>query len=160
MTPQTTPSQTDAPEEARVPVHKRPHESDSSLDEVEEIETPSRARMQQRTARTAQATSTAVPISGTVGEPGDSRAERMITEVEHLYNFGVCVGILPEDRDILTALRKMKKRFRSLSLPTSSKGLNRRRSHSETQDSGSGSSEGTSSLSAASLSSKSVYGRD
>ncbi|KAI1772540.1 hypothetical protein F4818DRAFT_444363 [Hypoxylon cercidicola] len=53
--------------------------------------------------------------SSSIGaEIGISRAERMITEVENLYAFGVTVGILPEDREVANVLRKMKMRFRSI----------------------------------------------
>jgi hypothetical protein len=41
----------------------------------------------------------------------------MITDVEKLYDFGVSIGILPEDRSTKLSLRRMKSRFRSL-LPT------------------------------------------
>ena len=44
----------------------------------------------------------------------------MITDVENLYDFGVNIGILPEDHDMQMSLRRMKLRFRSLLRPSSS----------------------------------------
>jgi hypothetical protein len=43
-----------------------------------------------------------------------SRAERMITDVEDLYHFGISLSLLPEDPLLLDALKKMKGRFRAL----------------------------------------------
>lgn len=51
-----------------------------------------------------------------------SRAEKMISEVEKLYDFGVSIGILPEDREMQLALRRLKLCFRSL-LPLSETSL-------------------------------------
>ena len=47
----------------------------------------------------------------------NSRAEDMITDVEKLYEFGVHVGLLPEDCDLKSSLRRMKGRFQGLSRP-------------------------------------------
>jgi hypothetical protein len=43
-----------------------------------------------------------------------SRAERMISDVENLYEFGISLSILPEDPSLRKSLRRMKERFRSL----------------------------------------------
>lgn len=43
-----------------------------------------------------------------------SRAERMISDVENLYEFGISLSILPEDPLLEKSLRRMKERFRSL----------------------------------------------
>ncbi|KAJ8127814.1 hypothetical protein O1611_g5821 [Lasiodiplodia mahajangana] len=45
-------------------------------------------------------------------EMGVSKAERMVGEVEKLYDFGVAIGILPEDQQMAASLREMKRRFR------------------------------------------------
>jgi hypothetical protein len=45
--------------------------------------------------------------------PG-SRAERMITDVESLYEFGIRLAIFPEDPLLRKSLRRMRERFRSL----------------------------------------------
>lgn len=47
-----------------------------------------------------------------------SKAVEMITSVENLYEFGVSIGILPEDKETQLSLRRMKRRFISL-LPQS-----------------------------------------
>jgi hypothetical protein len=43
-----------------------------------------------------------------------SRAEKMISDVENLYEFGVTLSIFPQDLSLRNALKKMKERFRSL----------------------------------------------
>jgi hypothetical protein len=43
-----------------------------------------------------------------------SRAERMIKDVENLYEFGMRLAIFPEDPLLRKSLRKMKERFRQL----------------------------------------------
>ncbi|KAI7973691.1 hypothetical protein EIK77_004297 [Talaromyces pinophilus] len=43
-----------------------------------------------------------------------SKAVEMITSVENLYEFGVNIGILPEDKETQLSLRRMKRRFISL----------------------------------------------
>jgi len=43
----------------------------------------------------------------------------MIVGVERLYEYGVSIGILPEDRDMSLSLTRMKHRFLSLLLPVS-----------------------------------------
>jgi hypothetical protein len=43
-----------------------------------------------------------------------SRAERMITDVESLYEFGIRLAIFPEDPLLRKSLRRMKERFRGL----------------------------------------------
>ena len=43
-----------------------------------------------------------------------SRAEKMISDVENLYEFGVALSIFPHDLSLRNALKKMKERFRSL----------------------------------------------
>lgn len=43
-----------------------------------------------------------------------SKAVEMITNVENLYEFGVNIGILPEDKETQHSLRRMKRRFISL----------------------------------------------
>ncbi|TRX87843.1 hypothetical protein FHL15_011261 [Xylaria flabelliformis] len=45
-------------------------------------------------------------------EIGGSKAEQMVGEVEKLYDFGVAIGILPEDQQMAASLREMKRRFR------------------------------------------------
>jgi hypothetical protein len=49
-----------------------------------------------------------------------SRAERMISDVEHLYEFGIRLAIFPEDPSLRKSLRRMKERFRSLAKSGSS----------------------------------------
>jgi hypothetical protein len=43
----------------------------------------------------------------------------MIVGVENLHDFGVSMGILPEDRQMQVCLRRMKRKFMSLPLPIS-----------------------------------------
>jgi hypothetical protein len=43
-----------------------------------------------------------------------SKAVEMITSVENLYEFGVNIGILPEDKETQLSLKRMKRRFVSL----------------------------------------------
>jgi hypothetical protein len=43
-----------------------------------------------------------------------SKAEKMILDVENLYEFGVTLSIFPQDLSLRNSLKKMKERFRSL----------------------------------------------
>jgi hypothetical protein len=43
-----------------------------------------------------------------------SRAERMIKDVENLYEFGIRLALFPEDPLLRKSLRRMKERFRHL----------------------------------------------
>lgn len=54
------------------------------------------------------------PASPTKPSVFGMKAERMIDDLEKLYDFGVCLDLLKEDRGFSDQLKKVKERFRSL----------------------------------------------